>query len=279
MRALVAFLAGILACVVLPFAIAATWTDAVVNDTDRYVDTVGPLAADERVQEAVADRLTDIATGSLSLSLTREVVHQAALEVVASDEFARVWRAANRAMHPQLLRLLRHGGGGEVRLDLSGLVDAMATELGAGQLSSLPGASTTDISFTVARSENLREARAVYRVVDPAGFWLPVVWAGLVALTLLAAARRRRALSRLGLGSALALGLAWLALGIAGAVFADNLPGADADLADAVFDVVTGSLETALVTGLVVGVVVAVALGVTAGVPRRRTLRAESPAK
>ena len=42
-----------------PVAVAATWTERTLTDTDRYVDTVGPLADDPTVRSARAGRLTE----------------------------------------------------------------------------------------------------------------------------------------------------------------------------------------------------------------------------
>ncbi len=260
MRSLVAFLAGLAACVVLPLSIASVWTDNVVNDTDEYVDTVGPLAEDEKVQEAVADRLVSIAVGQLGSVAPREVIREAALRAVDTELFARTWRAANRAAHPQLIGLLEDGEGvrddGEVTLDLGPLAQSTLDQMGSPVQLDL---GDSGLSFTIARSEDLREARVAYAVLDPAGYWLPIVWVVSVALVLLAAGSRRGAATWLAIGSALALAVFWLLLGIARAVFADSLPGADRDLGAAVFDVLTDSLVTQVITGIVIAVVVAVA--------------------
>jgi len=271
MRSLLAFVAGLLASVLLPLALVSVWTDAVVNDTDEYVETVGPLAEDERVQEAVADRVADIAVARLGPATPRTVVEQAALRVVDTELFERTWRAANRAAHPQLIDLLRDGEGvrddGEVTLDLAPMASATVEELGV----SVPVDLSGDLSFTIARSEDLREARVAYAVVDPAGFWLPVAWLGCVALVLLVARRRRGAAIWLALGSAGGLAFFLLLLGIARAVFADSLPGADAELGGAVFDVVTDSLVALVVTGIVTAVVAAVVLALVGAVRSRST--------
>lgn len=263
MRRLLALLAGLVACVVLPLSIASLWTANVVNDRDEYVDTVGPLAEDERVQEAVADRLADLAVDRLAVPVPRPAIEEAAGQVVRTDLFSRAWRDANRAAHPQLIAVLEDGNGsrddGEVTIDLAAMARATLERLGS-PVSVDPG---SDLRFTIARSEDLREARVAYAVLDPAGFWLPVVFVALVALVALVAPNRRGALTWLAIGSAISLGLFWMLLGISRAVFADSLPGADRELGAAVFDVVTDGLVTHVVTGIAVAAVVAVGLALS----------------
>ena len=61
---------------------------------------------------------------------------------------------------------------GEVVLDLGPMANATVQELGIP----IPVSISGDLTFTIARSEDLREARVGYALVDPAGFLLPVVW-------------------------------------------------------------------------------------------------------
>ena len=52
-----ASLAGLLAAVLLPLSIASVWVHGVVSDTDRYVETVTPLADDDVVKAAAVKEL------------------------------------------------------------------------------------------------------------------------------------------------------------------------------------------------------------------------------
>ena len=55
LRGLLWRLFAVLASLILPVALASAWLSTVVTDSDAYVDTVGPLASDPTVQQAVAD--------------------------------------------------------------------------------------------------------------------------------------------------------------------------------------------------------------------------------
>ncbi len=52
-------------CLSLPLSLVAIWANNLVLDTDVYVDTVAPLAADPDIQEAIATRLTDFVSGRI----------------------------------------------------------------------------------------------------------------------------------------------------------------------------------------------------------------------
>ncbi|KKD01915.1 membrane protein, partial [Streptomyces sp. WM6386] len=49
----------LLALLLAPLAVAAAWVQDTVSDTDRYVDTVAPLASEPAVQGVVINRLTN----------------------------------------------------------------------------------------------------------------------------------------------------------------------------------------------------------------------------
>jgi hypothetical protein len=46
----------VVACVLAPLSIVASWTAGIIGDTNRYVAMVGPLPADPAVQDAITSR-------------------------------------------------------------------------------------------------------------------------------------------------------------------------------------------------------------------------------
>ena len=57
-RAVVAATLITLSCVLAPLSVTAVWANRQVSDTDRYVETVAPLAHDPAIQSAIAARVT-----------------------------------------------------------------------------------------------------------------------------------------------------------------------------------------------------------------------------
>ncbi|MFJ9893894.1 hypothetical protein ACIQPR_11250 [Streptomyces sp. NPDC091280] len=302
-RSLVAVLLVVLGCVLAPLGVVAAWTADTVGDTDRYVKTVAPLATQPDIQDAVAGRVTsavmdhlDLTTllsgvapaqrpllekalGALGGSLedaVRAFVHDKARAVAASDAFARIWKDANRRVHSTVDKALTGSGGGAVQLDggavtldVAPVVDQVKQRLvddGMTVAGKIPEIHT---SITLVRNDDLDAYRKYFRLLQLAGFWLPLVAVLLVAAGVLLARRRRRALVTGALGVAAATALLGLGLGIARALYLDALPsGVSQPAAGAVYDALTRFLATTV--RMVVALGVTVALGAWLTGPGRR---------
>jgi len=272
---LVGGLLAVLACLILPVAVLALWTDTVVGDTTAYVDTVAPLAEDSDVQEAAADRLVAEASGRLGTTVGDDTLRRAALTVVRSDAFPPAWKAANREVHKQLIRVLESDGDGNgtITIELNGLFDALLAELDrtgmvAQQLPDL------DPRFQFAETDEVARARTAYDTLDTAGSWLPVAWVVTALLALVVGRHRRHTAIILGVGSAIGLVLVLAVLRAGRAVVLERASSADQELISAVWDVVTESLRDGATAAAIGGVVLAVALAVAGFVWDRRPVGA-----
>lgn len=133
----------------------AVWGHAVLLDTDRWVATVGPLADDEEVTDAVAVYLVDevvsildveqLATDALpdraaflAAPLTNAVqgfVTDQVAELLQTEQFHTLWVEANRFAHSQAVRLLRGEPGvvmaddGTISLNLLPVIGVVLTKL------------------------------------------------------------------------------------------------------------------------------------------------------
>jgi len=137
-RPFVSATAIILGCILAPVAVLSAWLQSVVVDTDRYVETMAPLADDPAVQSLISDAvsnqiLTSIDVQALvdqSLGALADVgaeqglperaterieglagpiasgiegfVSDRVAQFVASDRFAEIWETVNRESHSQL---------------------------------------------------------------------------------------------------------------------------------------------------------------------------------
>ncbi|MGW9447356.1 hypothetical protein [Streptomyces sp. NPDC055632] len=298
----------VLGCVLAPLGIVAAWAADVVGDTDRYVETVAPLASDPAVQDAVADRATDAlmtridlstllsdaapeerprlekALGGLGDSLegaVRGFVHEKAREVTGSDAFATVWTEANRKVHASVDKALTGSGGGAVRLeddtvtlDLAPVVEQVKQRLvdeGMGFAARIPEIHT---DFTLVRSDDVGKVKNGVRLLQIAGDRLPVLAVLLVAGGVLLARRRRRALVAGALAVAVTTGLLGIGLRVFRAFYLDALPaGVSPEAAGAVYDALTRLLHTMVRTAVALGVVVALAAWLTGRGRRARLVR------
>ncbi|WP_432085793.1 hypothetical protein [Streptomyces sp. bgisy095] len=298
----------VLGCVLAPLGIVAAWAADVVGDTDRYVETVAPLASDPAVQDAVADRATDAlmtridlsallsgaapeerprlekALGGLGDSLegaVRSFVHEKAREVTGSDAFATVWTEANRKVHASVDKALTGSGGGAVRLeddtvtlDLAPVVEQVKQRLvdeGMGFAARIPEIHT---DFTLVRSDDVGKVRSGVRLLQIVGDLLPVLAVLLVAGGVLLARRRRRALVAGALAVAVTTGLLGIGLRVFRAFYLDALPaGVSPEAAGAVYDALTRLLHTMVRAAVALGVVAALAAWLTGRGRRARLVR------
>lgn len=282
-RSALAHLIAVVAVLLMPLALTSAWSSEVVNDEDRWVETVGPLATDPDVVNAVAVRLEDLAVATVDVGgaeraledilgadlggagarteqALREAVRQVVVRVVSSDVFPPAWEEAMRATHTQLLRALRSDSGAEVSVDLGPLLQAVLDSLSEQGLPVTVDASGLDAAFSVASSGELDQARAGYQVVDAAGLGLPVAVALLAAVALLVSARRMVTAGILLVGAALSAVVVWLGLGAARTLLLDRAPTADRNLLAAMYDVLVADLERLALLVVVAGPAVLIVL-------------------
>ncbi|WP_328872674.1 hypothetical protein OHT76_22650 [Streptomyces sp. NBC_00287] len=250
-----------LACLLVPFGALAAWASYGLADTGRYVTAMAPLATDPAVREAVAHTVGDgIVRETGAEAPMRPFVHDAVRSFTGTDAFRTAWDSGNRAVHDAVLRAVRDGGEGEVRVDLAPVAAEVKARLAADNM---PLASRIPVEHTevaVLPADELDRLRRGFHVLEIAGFWLPVAAAVLAVAGIAVAACRRRAVTATALGTA--LGGAFLALAVAlgrRLTLADLPEDVHRPAAGAVYDALTATLRT--VSWLLVAVGLAVALG------------------
>ncbi|MFE7549544.1 hypothetical protein [Streptomyces gardneri] len=294
LRSFCAALLIVIGCVLVPLGIVASWTSDIVGDTDRYVQTVAPLAEDPAVQAAATDRVTDAvmdhidlasllegvapdqrplvqkALGKLGGSLESSVaafVRDRAQDVVGSPAFATLWTDANRAIHTSLDRALTGSDDGAVKietdsvtLDLAPVIDRVKERLVDSGLTVAGRIPEIHTDFTILRSDDIGKVKTGFSLLQLMGVWLPVIAVLLVAGGVLLAARRRRTLIAAALGVAFAAIVLGAALTVFRSVYLNALPvGVSPAAAGSVYDTLIRYLRTSVRVFAVLGVLVALA--------------------
>ncbi|RPE33972.1 hypothetical protein [Kitasatospora cineracea] len=299
-RSFFAVLLIVLAAVLTPLGVVAAWSKSQVTDTDRFVSTMAPLASDPSVQNALTNRVTtavmqqlpitdllnevapadrpllDAALGKVGPALTSGLtgfVHDQVLRFVQSDAFATVWTGVLRNAHAAFDKVLTGQGGGAVQikgdtvsLDLAPVVAAVKDRLvanGLGLASKIPEVHT---DYTLVQSDAVRKAQTGLRLLDLAGFWVPVLAVLCAVGGIALAVRHRRATVGAALGMAAGAVLLGVGLSVFRALYLDKLP-ADVDQAAAmaVYDTLVRYLRAAVRMVLALGVVIALAAWLTGG--------------
>ncbi len=313
-RAVAASVLIVVGCVLAPLSVAGVWARTVVTDTDRYVETVAPLASDPTIQNAITDRVTGEVLGHLDIDgLVSQAIDALATQglpprvagalrglagsvgsgvegfvsdqvarIVDSDVFVQVWADANRVAHDELVLALSGDTSGAVtvhdgtvNVELGGFVEAVKQRLVDAGFTIAERIPDANPQFTIIHSEKLDNAQTAFRLVERLGVVLPVVTLGLLTAGVLAARERRRALARAGLGVAVAMVVLAAALAIGRGLYLDRLPaGVSLAAAGDVFDTLVRFLRTGLRTVLAAGLVVAV--GAYLAGPSSTAVRARS---
>ncbi|MCA6091969.1 hypothetical protein LE181_07315 [Streptomyces sp. SCA3-4] len=253
----------VLAFVLSPLAVVATWADSQVSDTDRYVQTVAPLARDPAVQNAVNDRLTkrvvdnvDVngITDALSNALSKAsappgvvdkshllagplknalttAVHNVVGKVVTSDQFAQLWDEANRRAHAAIVKTLTGEGnsavqakGDAVVLDLGTVVDKVKQKLVEEGYEKAANIPDVDKTITLFRTDKLDDAQSGMRLLSVVGTWLPVTVIALAALAVWASPSHRVALICAAVGIAVMMLVLLVGLVVARRIYLDSVP-------------------------------------------------------
>lgn len=307
-RAAAAAALVVTASVLLPAAGVTVWVRNEVLSTDRYVETVAPLARDPAVQAAAADRIATRIAQELDLrALTadllddvsarfeplagviaagaEDVIRDATVRVVESDAFAQAWVRANRFAHEQLVDVLtgREGAAlttdeGRVVLDLGPAAARVAAELEERLGITVPASvlgRLDDVEFTLFASQDLARAQRAAELLDRLAWGSVLLALALYAAAVLVAPDRRRALGWVGTGLAVASALTLVGFAFARTRYLEALPPtADRAAAEAVFDTLTRFVRDGFRALTVVGGLLVAAAWVAGPSPAAQRLRA-----
>ena len=283
----------VLGFILVPLSAVAIWTHNQLTNTDRYVETVSPLADNEDVQQTVAavavnaifenvnveKRVADALPKRAKVlaapvaTAARSYATDVTEKLLASDQFQELWDAANRRAHNQLVALLTDDSSkapgsvaikdGQVKLDLSKVVAQVQAKLVSAGLTFLEGVNVPPVSTTIAiiNTEGLSEARQYVSILDTLSWVLPVLGVlALICSALIVPPRRRRATIRASLVLVAACVLTLVLLAIARSLYLDAATGPNVSdgTASAVFDILVRNLRYGVITLGVVGIIIAV---------------------
>ncbi|MFD5651475.1 hypothetical protein [Streptomyces sp. NPDC127039] len=277
----------VLASLLAPCATLAGWAMHGPADTGRYVASMAPLADDPDVRDAAADTLgagfaglvDEVAAGPVSGSV-RLFVRDAARSFTRTEAFHEGWDAANRTVHTAVLRALRDDGaaGRAITADLAPVTERVRDRLAEDHVPFARRIPVRHLAVTVLPAHAADRLRKGYHVLDVAAFWLPLAAVAFAVTGIAVAARRRRALTAAGIGTALGGALLALAVLVGRRLTVAELPGpVDGPAAGAVYDALTETLRTASWLLVALGLTVSLVSWLTGryGRPPRRRSPAE----
>jgi hypothetical protein len=301
-RVLVATLV-VLSIVLAPLAVISIFVRNQVLDTDRYVDTVAPLAQNDEIIQTAADRLTirlfeaadieqrtedalpdraSFLAGPLTDALER-AAREAAVDLLESDQFQTIWREANRRAHDQVRAALTGEGpdavgieDGKIVVDLKPLVARVKDRLDDRGITVFDKVSLRrDLKFELFDASSIESAQSIVSLLDTVSFVLGVLVFVFLGIALVLSGNRRRTLLRWGIGLFFAMALTAIAIALSrnaylNAVSGDELPRSSAAAA---FDILVRFLRNAVRVLAVIGIIVAIAAFLTGDSKLARRIR------
>jgi hypothetical protein len=275
----------VLVCILAPVSLLAVWTRNTLLNTDQYVETVGPLAEDSDIQQAIADRLTEALTNNVDLDQEvkdalpprasfaapfvaqgiERFVHDASLRLLESDQFQTLWNEANRRAHGQVVAVLTGNEGGrvttkdgEVVVQLGPVVEAVQERLsGLGiNIFSGSGGQRASRQFVLFQSEELTKIQGLVDLLDQIAWVLPILLVVMLAAAVALSANRRRTILRTAIWIAVGMALVLVIFNVGRSFYLDAFRNRDA--AAASYDQILGFLRLSARTALVVAILVAI---------------------
>ncbi|MBW9206573.1 hypothetical protein KV097_11535 [Mumia sp. zg.B17] len=292
----------VLGALTAPLSVVATWAHDEIGDSDRYVETVAPLATEPAIQGAIADavttvivtnlRIEDVTSDALSAlsqqsfippraapllpalavplsNAVEQFVRDTVERVVESDAFEEAWVTANRRAHESAVAVLTGKGAdriaiqdGEVSVNIGSIVETAKQLLVDRGFALAERIPEVDATFVLFASDDIGQAQTWFSWLETSARVLPVLGLVLLATAVLVARDRRRALLAAALAVAVSMVLLGLVLNLVRPLYLDAVP--DDVLPAEAAAVVYDQLIGFIRTALRAVFVVALAVAVTA---------------
>lgn len=262
--------------VALAVAVPVAWAQANIVDEDGYAALARTAARDPVLQSAMASELTTRAMaliaehGRQRYAVDSSVVHDTATAFTASASFPPLFAQANRIAHSWLFGEPQSGRNGDQWVvDVAPMLnDASMQQVLSTYNVKVPA--TLKVPLTISVPQPVRQGQLRRLAV-----WGPWVSVGVVAvsgvcglLTLVAARRRGKALTSLGVSALLVGAAGWAGIEVGGRHINDALNQTTGDIrriADVMVSTAEGSLHLWLTLTLIAGAALVV-LGVLVAV-------------
>lgn len=257
-RSIAALLVFVIAFILTPIGLVGHWGNRTVIDAQRYIDTVGPLAAQPEVQEAVTKAVTDAVVAKMNTQQNVEglltnlfpdrqvisglsgpiaaginsAVGTLVAKFVASDQFQTLWIDLNKVAQKSVSLILQGKDGDVVSLQGEDVVLNISSLLTATQQYLVSNGVDVASKITIPDNEReivlfqspaLAQLRFIYSLANPLLQWMPLICAALFALALWLSRRRARMAVAVGVGVLVSALLIKIGLSYGEQVFVDQL--------------------------------------------------------
>jgi hypothetical protein len=283
-RRIVAALLLLVASLLAPFAVGARWAESTITDSEQFAETVGPLAEDPLVQQAIEGAVSEAIIDAIGIedrlaglgflpdpiseavaSGVNSAVENRVGRYVQSDDFAELWVSLAGGVQEQLMVLLERSGSGAVQVQEGTLVldTAVVADLLKAELDELDLSLTEEFDpdligqeIVLAETPNLQIAADALRIFLPVATWLWIVVVAMFLGGVLLWQPRSRGTLWAGLGLFLGGGLTWVLLDVGSAQVVESAPDPNLRaLMRSTIDILVQFLANALLVMMALGLV------------------------
>jgi cell division protein FtsB len=235
-RGLTAWVLLVVSAILFPIALTAYWGQRTLTDTQRYVETVAPLAQDPTIKEAVGAKVTEVIVTQLDAqarvsellqdypklqalsgpiaSGVNNLIADQVTKLLDSDQFEQLWVTINTQLQQALIAALSGEPSGavtiqgdQVVLDTGDLIEVVKQRLvdrGLSFAANIPVPPAADRQVVLLTSPQLEQARAAYSLAQPVAQWL--IYAVMLLFVVAVLVSRRRARMTMAAGIAIIIG-------------------------------------------------------------------------
>jgi len=277
----------VVACILAMLSVVTVFARNQLLNTDAYVKTVAPLASNPAIQTQIAKQVsanlisrTNVESrvkdalppnaGFLAVPITsglETVIDQLALKTVQSEQFYKLWVAANRASHKQLVAVLTGSNegsvsskNGKVTIDLSQVEVSVKKKLDARGITVFDKVpAVKGLNFVLFQSKDLVKVQKGTKLLNDLAIVLPIITLLCFAASVVLVGNRRRGLVRAAAGLAASMAAVLVVVAVARNQYLSGLnPNQSVAANQAVIDTVTATLRLGLRIILAVSALIAV---------------------
>lgn len=274
---------GFIAVWLILCSVLVLWLNRTLTNTDQYVSVVAPLVTEPVVQDFVAQKATDAlvesgqdAVNQLAAQLltteqiagktseqlgtqVRPVVEQNIRAVIASPEFAALWKQTNQNIHSQLVKQLE-ANTGDITLNFHPLITGTIDQLGTTKLGFVHDKLVIkeNVGIVTISGDKLETMRTSYQRFKQALVVVIVLAAIALILCVALSVNHLKTLRRVAIATAIASAVAVILLSATSLIQPSGTDAAGQKLGIELVNAVTHPLRTSLIIVAITCAVVAV---------------------
>jgi hypothetical protein len=277
---------AVIGAILLPIAGLTVWSRNQLLNTDRYLQTVDPLAHDPAVRAAIADRVTTAVSDAVDFedrakealpdrakflaapiaAGAKNVVHDATLNFLESDQFQQLWKQVNRLAHEQIVRIITGKSvagvqteNGKVVLSLGPITQQVLQRVDQLVPVDLSNVDTSRLNtdIVLVDSKDLGRVQSGVKWFNRGTYILLILAIAALVASALLPADKRRGVQRVGLAMSISMAVTLLAYRAGRSFYISSLPDevTHPDAATAAFDIITRYVERGIEALLALGLI------------------------